>query len=69
MPRTVTQEVYTFDELSDDAKQAAIDGYREGALEYDWWEFVYTGYFGGVDTFAFAITRSGHCQSVGDSEE
>lgn len=32
--------VYTFDELSDQAKEKARDWWREGALDYDWWEFV-----------------------------
>lgn len=33
--------VYTFDELSDRAKEKARDWWREGALNYEWWEFVY----------------------------
>lgn len=39
--RTITKTVYTFDELSDDAKDRARDWYREGAPDYDWWEDVY----------------------------
>lgn len=39
--KTTTCTVYQFDELSEDAKDRARDWYREGALDYDWWEFVY----------------------------
>jgi hypothetical protein len=34
-------EVFTFDELSDSAKEKARDWYREGNLSFDWWESVY----------------------------
>lgn len=33
--------VYTFDELSDEAKAKARDWLREGYLDYDWWDSVY----------------------------
>lgn len=36
----VVTKVYTFDELSDRAKERAREWYREGALDYEWWEFV-----------------------------
>jgi hypothetical protein len=35
--RTTTKQVFTFDELSDDAKEKARDWYREGA-EFPWCE-------------------------------
>ena len=40
MPRTVTttKEVYKFSELSDSAKERAREWYREGNLDYDWWD-------------------------------
>lgn len=43
MPRTdtVTTTVYTFDELSDEAKEKARNWWREGGLDYDWWDSVY----------------------------
>lgn len=31
----------TFDQLEDSAKERARDWYREGALDYEWWEFIY----------------------------
>ncbi len=41
MPRTKQTTVYTYDELSDKAKERARDWYREGNLDYDWWDSVY----------------------------
>ena len=38
---TTTRTLYTFDELSDHAKEKARDWYREGALDCDWWDFIY----------------------------
>ena len=34
-------EVFTFEELSDSAKEKARDWYREGNLSFDWWGGVY----------------------------
>lgn len=31
----------TFDQLEDDAKERARDCYRDGALDYDWWDAIY----------------------------
>jgi len=39
--RTETINIYTFDELSDKAKDRARDWWRQGALVYDWWDCVY----------------------------
>lgn len=41
MPKTITKTVYTFDELSDPAKEKARDWYREGMFDYAWWESTY----------------------------
>jgi hypothetical protein len=41
MPRTKSIEVYTFDELSDKAKERARQWYREGAFDYAWWDATY----------------------------
>ena len=38
---TITTTVYNFDELSDEAKEKARDWYREGALDYEWWDCTY----------------------------
>lgn len=34
-------EIFTFDELSDSAKEKARDWYREGNLSCEWWDSVY----------------------------
>lgn len=41
MPRIKETTVYQFDELDDATKNRAMDWYREGALDYDWWESCY----------------------------
>jgi hypothetical protein len=41
MPRTVEKELWSFDELSDAAKEHAREWFRSGNLDYDWWECVY----------------------------
>ena len=41
MPRIREITLYQFDELDDAAKNRAMDWYREGALDYDWWESCY----------------------------
>lgn len=40
MPKTITQTVYTFDELSDSAKEKARDWYREGMETWEYSEAV-----------------------------
>lgn len=39
--KTAERTVYSFDELSDRAKERARDKYREHALDDGWWEHVY----------------------------
>jgi hypothetical protein len=39
--RTKTIHIYTYDELSDKAKEKARDWYRGPGLDYDWWDAVY----------------------------
>lgn len=39
--RTVFKSVYQFSELTDKAKEKAREWYREGALDYNWYEAVY----------------------------
>lgn len=41
MSRVMETTVYKFDELSERAKEKAREWFREGNLDYDWWEFVY----------------------------
>jgi hypothetical protein len=39
--KTIEIKIYTFDELSDIAKERAREWYREGALDYKWWDYIY----------------------------
>ena len=38
---TVETKVYPFSELSDDAKQTALDKLRETCHDYEWWDFIF----------------------------
>jgi hypothetical protein len=46
MPHKVikTGLAYNYDELDDKAKAKARDGWREHALEYDWWDLCYMNF-------------------------
>jgi len=39
--KTVEISVYSFDELSDAAKEAAREWYRQGAIDTDWYEYTF----------------------------
>lgn len=39
--RTQTISIYKFEELEDSAKEKARDWYRQGALDYDWWDCTF----------------------------
>lgn len=41
MPQDITTTIYTFDELSDEAKERARAWYREGGFDYEWWDSTY----------------------------
>jgi len=41
IPMTKHYTLYKFDELSDAAKEKAREWYRDGQLDYDWWDSVY----------------------------
>jgi hypothetical protein len=38
---TTTRNLYTFDELSDEAKEKALEECRDINVCFDWWEFIY----------------------------
>jgi hypothetical protein len=44
MPMIVETEPFTFDELSDAAKENARQWYRQGHLDDDWWDTVYSNF-------------------------
>jgi hypothetical protein len=66
--RTMRQETkvityYKFDELSDRAKQNAIDKLRDINVDYDWWDYVYDDAETiGVKITGFDIGRGSYCE-------
>lgn len=44
MPMIVETEIFTFDELSEDAQEKAREWYRQGNLDYEWWDTVYSDF-------------------------
>jgi hypothetical protein len=38
---TVQYKVYSFDELSDEGKEAAIQNLWDSNVDYEWWDFTY----------------------------
>lgn len=38
---TITLNIYKFNELSDQAKQKAIEHYSDILIDYQWWDFIY----------------------------
>ena len=39
-PRQACKTVFKFDELSDEAKEKAIEKWNEDGLDYEWWDYV-----------------------------
>ena len=56
--RTETIKIYTFDELSDESKEKARDWWREGGLEYDWYESVYSDFVSICEILGFDVIES-----------
>lgn len=71
--QTHTITTYTFDELDDHAKEKARQWYREGELDYDWWDSTYEDAERvGLKITAFNLGRGQLCEgeltgSVNDS--
>ena len=63
--RTAEINYYKFDELSDKAKDRARDWWRQGALQYDWWDCIFDDAAGiGLKITGFDTGRS--CEITGD---
>jgi len=63
--RTATVHYYKFDELSDKAKERALDWWRQGALDWDWFDSVYEDASRvGIKITGFDTGRS--CEITGD---
>lgn len=61
MPRRKYKTVYTFDELSDKAKDKARDWWRQGGLDYEWWGYIYEDAKRvGLEITSFGLDRDKH---------
>lgn len=50
--RIIETPVFNFDDLDEEAKENARNWYREGALDYDWWDSI----FADAETIGLKIT-------------
>jgi len=68
---TTTRTIYTFDELSDSAKDKALDNCRDYEVENDWWEQVYEDASEvGIKITSFDIDRASYCKGeIPDTEQ
>jgi len=56
-------KVYPYDELSDEAKQKAIESFAEINVDYEWWEQVfYDAKQVGIKLTEFNIGRGSYCR-------
>jgi hypothetical protein len=55
--RTIEITAYKFDELQNDAKEKAMDWYRDGNLDYDWWDCVYDSFKEKSKEVGFDVTK------------
>lgn len=61
--KTLKIEVYTFDELNDDAKEKARDWYRPIAFDGDWWDGIYEDAKQiGLELSSFDLDRNRHAK-------
>ena len=57
--REETVKIYKYDELSNTAKAKAREWYCQGALDYNWWEFVYETFdYLGIKITSFDLGNS-----------
>ena len=63
MSKIIETTVYSFSELSDAAKEKAREWYRNGALDYDWWESTYEdAEQAGLKITSFDLERNRHAK-------
>jgi len=61
--KTIKTTVYNFNELSDDAKQKAIDTNREINVDYEWWGSTYEDAENvGLKITSFDLDRNRHAE-------
>lgn len=58
---TIVRTLYQFDELNEKAKDKARDWYRDGALDYEWWDCTYEDAArAGLEVTGFGLDRDRH---------
>ena len=55
--KTIELKVYTFDELSEQAKEKAREQWREDGLDYKWWDDVYDDHKEKIKEVGFEVTK------------
>ena len=53
--KTIETTVYTFDELSDSAKQKALDADRDRDVDHNWWEWTYEDFISQVALKGYGV--------------
>ena len=68
---TTTRTIYKFDELSDSAKDKALDNCRHYEVENDWWQYTYEDASEvGIKITSFDIDRASYCNGeIPDTEQ
>jgi len=60
---TITTKVYEFKELSDEAKEAAIQNLADINVDYEWWDAIYEDAKNvGIKITEFDIGRGSYCR-------
>jgi hypothetical protein len=60
---TITRNLYKFDELSDDAKDKAIEKLWDINVDYDWWQWTYDDAEEiGLKLTGFDLDRGSYCK-------
>ena len=65
MAKTIRTKVYSFEELSNEAKEVALSNNRDINLFYDWWESVYydAKETANLKITSFDIDRGSYCEA------
>lgn len=63
--KIIETKVYTFDELSDSAKEKAREWYRNNCLDYEWFDLIYDDAKSiGLKLTTFGLDRDRHAEGV-----
>lgn len=63
MPRTIEIQAYKFDELSETAKQRAIESFYDTNVDYEWWDYIYDDAKNvGIKITGFDLDRHKSCE-------